>query len=75
MKNNLLQKHILVISKYFYPEQFRINDVFTEWVNKGCKITVTTGIPNYPQGKYYKGYGLFKKEERYIKVLRLLEFQ
>lgn len=26
-------------------------------------MTVVTGIPNYPQGRYYDGYGLFKKRK------------
>jgi glycosyltransferase involved in cell wall biosynthesis len=62
-------KHILVVSQYFYPEQFRINDICSEWVKRGYKVTVLTGIPNYPQGKYYKGYGLFKKiSETYMGI-------
>lgn len=55
-------KHILVLSQYFYPETFRINDIATEWVKRGYKVTVVTGIPNYPQGKYYAGYS--KTERR-----------
>jgi len=69
-----MKKHILVISQYFYPEQFRINDICSEWVKRGYKVTVITGIPNYPQGKYYKGYGLFsKRKETYngIEIVRL----
>lgn len=69
-----MKKHILVISQYFYPEQFRINDICTEWVKRGYKVTVVTGIPNYPQGKFYNGYGLFKKRtETYngIEVIRI----
>lgn len=58
-----MKEHILVIAQYFYPEQFRINDICTEWVKRGYKVTVVTGIPNYPQGKYYDGYGLFKKRK------------
>lgn len=58
-----MKKHILVIAQYFYPEQFRINDICTEWVKRGYKVTVITGIPNYPQGKYYEGYGLLKKRK------------
>lgn len=58
------KKHILVISQYFYPEQFRINDMCAEWVKRGYKITVLTGYPNYPQGKYYDGYGWFKKTKQ-----------
>ncbi|MFD1020171.1 glycosyltransferase family 4 protein [Thalassobacillus hwangdonensis] len=69
-----MKKHILVISQYFYPEQFRINDICTEWVKKGYKVTVITGIPNYPQGKYFKGYGLLKaRKETYndIEIVRI----
>ncbi len=58
-----MKKHILIVSQYFYPEQFRINDIATEWVNRGYKVTVLTGIPNYPKGKFYKGYGWFKKRK------------
>ena len=61
------KKHILVVSQYFYPEAFRINDMCAEWVRRGYKITVLTGIPNYPYGKYFEGYGLFKKRrENYM---------
>lgn len=69
-----MKKHILVIAQYFYPEQFRINDICNEWVKKGYKVTVVTGIPNYPQGKYYEGYGLLKKrKETYegIDIIRI----
>lgn len=57
------QKHILVISQYFYPESFRINDMCMEWVKRGYKVTVVTGIPNYPQGKFYEGYSWTKKRK------------
>jgi len=58
---NNIKKHILVISQYFYPEQFRINDMCQEWVKRGYKVTVLTGIPNYPYGKFFEGYGYTKK--------------
>ena len=67
-------KHILVISQYFYPEPFRINDICEEWVKRGHQVTVVTGIPNYPEGKFYKGYGWFKKRKenwRGINIIRL----
>lgn len=54
-------KHILVVSQYYYPEEFRINDMCAQWVKRGYKVTVLTGIPNYPYGKYFDGYGLNKK--------------
>ena len=68
------KKHILVISQYFYPEQFRINDMCKEWIKRGYNVTVVTGIPNYPQGKFYPGYGWLKRRnEEYeeIHIVRL----
>ena len=52
-----MKQHILVISQYFYPEEFRINDICKEWVKRGYEVTVVTGIPNYPQGKFFDGFG------------------
>lgn len=68
------KKHILVISQYFYPEQFRINDMCQEWVQRGYQVTVVTGIPNYPQGSFYDGYGLrSKRRETWngIEIIRI----
>ena len=53
--------HILVVSQYFHPETFRINDMACEWVKRGYKVTVLTGIPNYPMGKFYDGYGYTRR--------------
>lgn len=57
------KKHILIVSQYFYPETFRINDMALEWVHRGYKVTVLTGIPNYPMGKFFDGYGYTKKRK------------
>lgn len=47
---------VLIISQYFFPENFRINDLAWELKKRGHEITVLTGLPNYPQGEYFKGY-------------------
>ena len=68
------KKHMLVITQYFYPEEFRINDMCAEWVKRGYEVTVITGYPNYPQGEYYDGYGWFKHQKqiwRGVKIIRL----
>lgn len=68
------KKHILVVTQYFYPEQFRINDMCAEWVKRGYKVTVVTGIPNYPQGEYFEGYNKqHKRTETWngIDIIRL----
>ena len=52
---------ILIITQYFWPETFRINDLAKGLVDLGHEITVLTGKPNYPDGKFYDGYGFFRK--------------
>ena len=47
---------ILVVSQYFWPENFRVNDLVKEWVQRGHQVTVLTGIPNYPAGKIFEAY-------------------
>lgn len=67
-------KHILVVSQYYYPEEFRINDMCAQWVKRGYKVTVLTGIPNYPYGKYFEGYGLFRKRREVhegVEIIRI----
>lgn len=54
---------ILIITPYFYPENFRINDLAVEYNNKGHKVSVLTPIPNYPDGKFYSGYGVLKRRQ------------
>lgn len=53
--------NILVITQYFFPESFRINDVCLGLKERGHKITVLTGKPNYPSGRYFDGYNWFNK--------------
>ncbi|GAB6694424.1 glycosyltransferase family 4 protein [Streptococcus uberis] len=66
------KKHILVISQYFYPEQFRINDICKTWVKNGYRVTVVTGIPNYPEGKFYNGYSFNKKRKEMWKGVEII---
>lgn len=46
----------LIVSQYFWPEGFRINDVAKTLFDKGIGIDVLTGKPNYPGGKVFEGY-------------------
>ena len=57
---------ILVICQYYYPEQFRINDICEELIKKNNEITVLTGLPNYPSGIVPKEYKFFRKRKEYI---------
>lgn len=44
---------ILVVSQYFWPENFRVNDLVAELVRRGHEVTVLTGEPNYPGGVFF----------------------
>ena len=44
---------LLVVSQYFWPEPFRVNDLVTELARRGHDVTVLTGTPNYPEGRTY----------------------
>lgn len=48
---------LLVVSQYFWPENFRINDLVIDMVERGHEVTVLTGQPNYPSGRFFPGYG------------------
>jgi glycosyltransferase involved in cell wall biosynthesis len=47
---------VLVVTQYFWPESFRINDVVSSLVDSGLEVDVLTGKPNYPDGKIFNGY-------------------
>ena len=65
------QKRILLVSQYFYPENFKCNDIAFELSRRGYKVDVLTNIPNYPIGSYLKGYGLFRKRKETINGVRI----
>lgn len=66
--------NILFISQYFYPENFKGNDLIFGLIKQGHKVLVITGKPNYPKGDFYDGYGYFNKSREEINgvaVIRL----
>lgn len=66
---------ILVLSQYFWPESFIINDIVRTLDEQGHEVIVATGKPNYPDGKVFDGYrAAGTQRERYlgrIEVLRV----
>ena len=52
-----MAKRILIYTNHYFPEQFKINEI-VRWLSVSeYHIRVVTCIPNYPGGKFYKGYG------------------
>jgi colanic acid biosynthesis glycosyl transferase WcaI len=49
---------ILIVTEHFWPEDFRINDLASGLRERGHDVSVVTGMPNYPKGRYFDGYGL-----------------
>jgi len=50
---------LLVVSQYFWPENFRINAIVESLVSRGIEVAVLTGKPNYPEGKIAPGYRIW----------------
>jgi len=47
---------ILLVTQYFWPETFIINEIVRKLAELGHQVTVLTGKPNYPDGKIFPGY-------------------
>src|SRR5262245_32064976 len=65
---------VLVVSQYFYPENFNINHIASDLVRMGHDVTVLTGMPNYPSGRFAKGYGgwrISRETYRGVSVVRV----
>ncbi len=63
---------ILIISQYFWPENFRINDLAEELSGRDHEVTILTGIPNYPNGKFFRGYSFFSFGVQYFKKIKII---
>jgi glycosyltransferase involved in cell wall biosynthesis len=63
---------VLFISQYFWPESFRGNDLAFDLVRRGHRVTVLTGKPNYPSGKFFEGYGFFHPKEEWYRGVRII---
>jgi len=63
---------VLIVSQYFWPENFRINDLAAGLVERGHEVAVLTGVPNYPKGEFFPGYGLVNKTREVYRGVRVL---
>lgn len=62
---------ILLVTQYFHPENFKSNDIAFELARRGYDVTVLTGLPNYPKGRIYDGYGIFSKRKEVIDGVKI----
>lgn len=67
---------ILIVGQHYWPETFRISDIAEGLVERGYEVEVLCGTPNYPAGKFFDGYGFFKKKTEIhngVKITRVPE--
>lgn len=65
---------VLINTNYFWPEDFRINDLAVGLRERGHAVTVLTGTPNYPKGKFFEGYGIFSKTSEDYRGVRVIRY-
>lgn len=63
---------ICIFTNHFYPEDFKVNDIAFELAKLGYEVTVLTAIPDYPKGKFYEGYSLFKRRRENINGVNVI---
>lgn len=66
--------NILFFNQYFWPENFRINEMAIALKNQGHDVEVLTGKPNYPEGEFFNGYtglGITKEVWQSIPIYRV----
>ncbi len=49
---------MLIVTQYYWPESFRVTDLAVDLRQRGHDVVVLTGLPNYPQGRFFAGYGM-----------------
>jgi putative glycosyltransferase len=57
---------LLIVTSHFYPENFKCNDMAFELARRGHEVTIMAPIPDYPQGRYFEGYGIFKRRREMV---------
>ena len=55
------RKNVLIITHYFWPEDFKINEL-ASGLSKNYNVSILTGYPSYPSKKYFKNF----KKKKYI---------
>ncbi len=67
--------NILIVSQYFWPENFRINEISKYLSKKGYKVDIYTTYPNYPFKKVYEKIN-YKDKSFYkdVNIIRIPSF-
>ncbi len=66
-----MKHRILIVSQYFWPENFKINDIAYALKVKGHHVEIITGKPNYPSGNIFNGYTFWNKNVEYWNGIKI----
>ena len=58
--------NILVVSEYFYPDDFGINSIVEELSKAGHSVRVLTGLPDYTTSRIPKEYKRFRRRRETV---------
>jgi len=61
---------ILILSQYFWPENFKINNI-SEYLSKRHNVEVLTSVPNYPYGHVFKNFQNKPNNFNYYKKIKI----
>lgn len=66
--------NIYVVAEYYYPDNWKINDIVKEFVARGHNVTTLAGLPDYETGTVRKEYRFFRRRKECVdgaKVVRV----
>lgn len=61
---------LTIFTNHYFPENFRINALSEEFANS-FRVNVVTQVPNYPSGRFFKGYSIFKKRQEKVNNIEI----
>ena len=61
---------ILILSQYFWPENFKINNL-SEYLSRRHNVEILTSIPNYPHGYIFKNFVKNPKKFDFYKKMKI----
>lgn len=63
---------LLIVTQYFWPESFRVNDLALGLREMGHDVEVLTGMPNYPRGSLFPGYSWLRPATESFEGIRVV---
>ncbi len=63
---------LCIFTNHFFPEDFKVNDIAFELARREYDVTVITAVPDYPRGRFFEGYSLFRRRREVVDGVRVI---